>query len=227
MHAAKDKKTKANDTANDSAEQANAVPAKPAPPARLKLEYFEKIRPALKEQLGLPNIMQVPRIQKITLNMGVGDAKQDKKLLAAAQEQLATIAGQQPSVRRARKSIATFKLRDGMPVGIAVTLRDKRMYEFFDRLITIAVPRIRDFRGLDPTSFDGRGNFAMGVREQIIFPEIDYDSIDQTRGLNVVITTSATNDDHARALLNAFGMPFKKVEKKEEQQQSEPAKAAA
>lgn len=219
MHASKDKNTKAN----DAAEQASAVPAKPAPPARLKIEYFEKIRPALKEQLGLPNIMQVPRIEKITLNMGVGDAKQDKKMLEAALEQLATIAGQQPNVRRARKSIATFKLRDGMPVGVAATLRDVRMYEFLDRLITIAVPRIRDFRGLDPRSFDGRGNFAMGVREQIIFPEIDYDAIDQTRGLNVVITTSATNDDHARALLNAFGMPFKKDEK----QQSEPAQAAA
>ncbi len=219
MHA--DKKDKA--PASDEANKAAAVPAKPAPPARLKVEYFEKIRPALKEQLGLPNIMQVPRVEKITLNMGVGEAKQDKKMLEAAQQQLAQIAGQQPSVRRARKSIATFKLRDGMPVGVAVTLRDARMYEFLDRLISIAVPRIRDFRGLNPKSFDGRGNYAMGVREQIIFPEIDYDSIDQTRGLDIVITTSATNDEHARALLDAFGMPFKKEEKKQEEPQAQAA----
>jgi large subunit ribosomal protein L5 len=187
---------------------------KTAPPARLKIRYFEEIRPALKEQLGLPNIMEVPQIEKIVLNMGVGEAKQDKKLLEAAKTQLAQIAGQQPSVRRARKSIATYKLRDGMPVGVAVTLRDARMYEFLDRLISIAVPRIRDFRGLNPKSFDGRGNFAMGVTEQIIFPEIDYDEIDQTRGLDVIITTSAKNDEHAKALLDAFGFPFRKVEPK-------------
>lgn len=218
MHADKADNTEVTDT-----DAAPAAAAKPAPPARLKIEYFEKIRPALKEQLELPNIMMVPRIEKITLNMGVGDAKQDKKLLEAALGQLALIAGQQPSVRRARKSIATFKLRDGMPVGVAVTLRDARMYEFLDRLISIAVPRIRDFRGLNPKSFDGRGNYAMGVREQIIFPEIDYDTIDQTRGLDIVITTSATNDDHARALLDAFGMPFKKEEKRQDQ----PEQAAA
>ncbi|MGB1582656.1 MAG: 50S ribosomal protein L5 [Solirubrobacterales bacterium] len=194
------------------------VAAKPAPPARLKVEYFEKIRPALKEQLGLDNIMQVPRIEKIVLNMGVGEAKQDKKLLEQATLQLAQIAGQQPNVRRARKSIATYKLRDGMPVGVAVTLRDARMYEFLDRLIAIAIPRIRDFRGLNPKSFDGRGNYAMGVREQIIFPEIDYDEIDQTRGLDVIITTSAATDEQAKALLDAFGFPFKKIEKPSEQQ---------
>lgn len=187
-----------------------AAPAKAAPPARLKIKYFEEIRPQLKEQLGLENIMQVPRIEKIVLNMGVGEAKQDKKLLEAARQQLADIAGQQPSVRRARKSIATYKLRDGMPVGVAVTLRDARMYEFLDRLISIAVPRVRDFRGLNPKSFDGRGNYAMGVREQIIFPEIDYDEIDQTRGLDIVITTSAANDEQAKALLDAFGFPFRK-----------------
>jgi large subunit ribosomal protein L5 len=199
----------------------NAAPeksaAKPAPPARLKAQYFEQIRPALKEQLNLPNVMMVPRIDKITLNMGVGEAKQDKKLLEAAMGQLGQIAGQKPSVRRARKSIATYKLRDGMPVGVAVTLRDVRMYEFFDRLVSIAIPRIRDFRGLNPKSFDGRGNYSFGVREQIIFPEIDYDAIDQTRGLDVVITTTAANDDHARALLDAFGMPFKKEQVREEQ----------
>jgi len=190
----------------------NTTSSKPAPPARLKVQYFEQIRPALKEQLGLGNIMEVPQIEKIVLNMGVGEAKQDKKLLEAAQTQLAQIAGQQPSVRRARKSIATYKLRDGMPVGVAVTLRDARMYEFLDRLISIAVPRIRDFRGLNPKSFDGRGNYAMGVQEQIIFPEIDYDEIDQSRGLDIVITTSAKNDEHARALLDAFGFPFRKIE---------------
>ena len=186
--------------------------SKPAPPARLKVKYFEEIRPALKDQLELPNIMEVPRIEKIVLNMGVGEAKQDKKLLEAALNQLAQIAGQKPSVRRARKSIATYKLRDGMPVGVAVTLRDARMYEFLDRLVAIAMPRIRDFRGLNPKSFDGRGNYAMGVREQIIFPEIDYDEIDQTRGLDVIITTSAKNDEHAKALLDAFGFPFRKIE---------------
>ena len=186
--------------------------SKPAPPARLKVKYFEEIRPALKDQLELPNIMEVPRIEKIVLNMGVGEAKQDKKLLEAALTQLAQIAGQKPSVRRARKSIATYKLRDGMPVGVAVTLRDARMYEFLDRLVAIAIPRIRDFRGLNPKSFDGRGNYAMGVREQIIFPEIDYDEIDQTRGLDVIITTSAKNDEHAKALLDAFGFPFRKIE---------------
>ena len=152
--------------------------------------------------------MQAPRIEKITLNMGVGLAKQDSKMLKAATEQLATIAGQQPSVRRARKSIAAFKLREGMPVGVAVTLRAERGYEFLDRLISIAIPRIRDFRGLNPRSFDGRGNYSMGVKEQIIFPEIDYDAIDQVRGLDITITTSAASDIEAYALLAAFGMPF-------------------
>ncbi|MFT4050187.1 MAG: 50S ribosomal protein L5 [Solirubrobacterales bacterium] len=198
------------------ADAENTTTSKPAPPARLKIKYFEEIRPALKEQLGLENIMEVPRIEKIVLNMGVGEAKQDKKLLEAAQTQLAQIAGQQPNVRRARKSIATYKLRDGMPVGVAVTLRDARMYEFLDRLISIAVPRIRDFRGLNPKSFDGRGNYAMGVREQIIFPEIDYDEIDQTRGLDVIITTSAKTDEQAKALLDAFGFPFRKTEQQTE-----------
>jgi large subunit ribosomal protein L5 len=197
------------------ADENNNAEAKPAPPARLKVKYFEEIRPALKEQLELDNIMQVPRIEKIVLNMGVGEAKQDKKLLEQAQLQLAAIAGQYPNVRRARKSIATYKLRDGMPVGVAVTLRDARMYEFLDRLISIAIPRVRDFRGLNPKSFDGRGNYAMGVREQIIFPEIDYDEIDQTRGLDVIITTSAANDEQAKALLDAFGFPFTKIEQRE------------
>ena len=179
-----------------------------APPARLKLRYVDEIRPAMIERFGYSSMMQAPRLEKITLNMGVGLAKQDSKVLKAATEQLATIAGQQPSVRRARKSIAAFKLREGMPVGVAVTLRSERAYEFLDRLVSIAIPRIRDFRGLNPRSFDGRGNYSMGVREQIIFPEIDYDAIDQVRGLDITISTSAASDVEAFALLQAFGMPF-------------------
>jgi len=175
---------------------------------RLKTRYLEEIRPALIERFGYSTPMQAPRLEKITVNMGVGDAKQDSNMLDAAIEQLATIAGQRPSVRRARKSIAAFKLRDGMPVGVAVTLRDARMYEFLDRLMSVAIPRIRDFRGLNPRSFDGRGNYSIGVREQIIFPEIDYDRIDQVRGLDITMTTSARTDEEAFALLDAFGMPF-------------------
>jgi large subunit ribosomal protein L5 len=152
--------------------------------------------------------MQAPKITKITVNMGVGEAKQDSKMLDAAREQLAAIAGQQPNVRRARKSVAAFKLREGMPVGLTATLRGERAYEFLDRLTAIAIPRIRDFRGLSPRSFDGRGNYSMGVREQIIFPEIDYDNIDQVRGLDVTITTTAQTDAEAFALLDALGMPF-------------------
>jgi large subunit ribosomal protein L5 len=176
--------------------------------ARLKDRYRDEIRQALMERFGYSSIMQVPKIEKITLNMGVGEAKQDSKMLEAAQEQLATIAGQRPSVRRARKSIAAFKLREGMPVGLSVTLRNERAYEFLDRLLSVAIPRIRDFRGLKRTSFDGRGNYTLGVREQIIFPEIDYDAIDQVRGLDITITTSASTDEEALALLEAFGMPF-------------------
>jgi large subunit ribosomal protein L5 len=176
--------------------------------SRLKSRYEQEIRPALIERFGYSTPMQAPVIRKITLNMGVGDAKQDTKVLEAATEQLATIAGQRPSVRRARKSIAAFKLREGMPVGVSVTLRGERSYEFLDRLMSVAIPRIRDFRGMNPRSFDGRGNYSMGVREQIIFPEIDYDSIDQTRGLDITITTSARTDDEAFALLQAFGFPF-------------------
>jgi large subunit ribosomal protein L5 len=179
-----------------------------APPARLKTRYLEEIRPALIERFGYSSVMQAPKVVKVTLNMGVGLAKQDSKMLKAATEQLATIAGQQPNVRRARKSIAAFKLREGMPVGVAVTLRGERSYEFLDRLISIAIPRIRDFRGLSPRSFDGRGNYSMGVREQIIFPEIDYDAIDQVRGLDITISTTAATDVEAYALLSALGMPF-------------------
>ena len=177
---------------------------------RFKERYASEIRPALIKRFGYSTPMQAPLITKITLNMGVGDAKQDSNMLDAALEQLATIAGQRPNVRRARKSIANFKLRDGMPVGVAVTLRHARMYEFLDRLLSIAIPRIRDFRGLNPRSFDGRGNYSMGIREQIIFPEIDYDSIDQVRGLDVTISTTAQTDEEAFALLEAFGMPFRR-----------------
>ena len=180
-------------------------------PPRLKERYESEIRDKLRERFGYTTVMQVPRLQKITLNMGVGEAKQDSKMLDAAMEQLATIAGQRPNVRRARKSIANFKLRDGMPVGLSVTLRGARMYEFLDRLMSIAIPRIRDFRGLNPRSFDGRGNWTMGIREQIIFPEIDYDSIDQVRGLDITITTSAPTDEEAFALLDAMGMPFQEA----------------
>ena len=177
--------------------------------ARLKTQYLEEVRPALMARYGYSSIMQVPKLVKVTVNMGVGEAKQDSKMLQAAQDQLATIAGQKPNIRRARKSVAAFKLREEMPVGVAVTLRDARMYEFLDRLISVAIPRIRDFRGLNPRSFDGRGNYNLGLREQIIFPEIDYDAIDQVRGLDIAITTTATTDEEAYALLEAFGMPFR------------------
>jgi large subunit ribosomal protein L5 len=180
----------------------------PQTTARLKQRYNEEIRPALIERFGYSTPMQAPRLLKVTLNMGVGDAKQDSKLLEAAAEQLGTIAGQKPNIRRARKSIAQFKVREQMPVGLAVTLRRERAYEFLDRLMSVAIPRIRDFRGLPPRSFDGRGNYNLGVREQIIFPEIDYDAIDQVRGLDIAITTTAQSDAEAYALLEAFGMPF-------------------
>jgi large subunit ribosomal protein L5 len=178
--------------------------------ARLKDRYLQEIQPALVERFGYSTPMQAPRIAKITVNMGVGDAKQDSKMLEAATDQLATITGQRPSVRRARKSIAQFKVREGMPVGVAVTLRGERSYEFLDRLLSIAIPRIRDFRGLSPRAFDGRGNYSIGVREQIIFPEVDYDEVDQVRGLDITITTTAASDEESFALLAALGMPFSK-----------------
>ena len=175
---------------------------------RLKEQYETEIRPRLKDELGLSSIMQVPRIEKITLNMGVGEAKTDAKQLDAAMDELTIIAGQRPQIRKATKSVAQFKIREGMPIGAKVTLRGTRMYDFLDRLVSIALPRIRDFRGLNPRSFDGRGNYSLGVREQIIFPEIDYDAIQQVRGLDVTITTSAKTDVEARALLQALGLPF-------------------
>ena len=185
---------------------------------RLKTAYQQEVRPRLKDELGLSSTMQVPRLQKITLNMGVGEAKTDAKMLDSAIDELTTIAGQRAHVRKARKSIASFKLREGMPVGARVTLRGDRMWEFLDRLVSIALPRIRDFRGLSPRSMDGRGNFSLGIREQIIFPEIDYDQIAGIRGLDVAITTSAANDAQGLALLRALGMPFQRETEEGEQQ---------
>jgi len=182
---------------------------------RLKERYDDELRARLKDDLGVSTVMQVPRVSKITLNMGVGEAKTDAKQLDSAIDELTTIAGQRAQVRLARKSIASFKLREGMPVGARVTLRGDRMWEFLDRLVSIALPRIRDFRGLDPGSFDGRGNFSLGIREQIIFPEIDYDSIQNIRGLDVAITTTAENDEQGLALLRALGMPFTREESPE------------
>lgn len=177
--------------------------------ARLKEVYNTEILPKLKEELGVANVMEVPRITKITLNMGVGEALGDKKALENAVKDLEMIAGQKVVVTRARKSVAGFKVREGWPIGCKVTLRSDRMYEFLERLISISIPRIRDFRGVNPKSFDGRGNFAMGVSEQIIFPEIDYDKVDKLRGLDIAITTTARNDDEGRALLRAFNFPLK------------------
>jgi large subunit ribosomal protein L5 len=203
---------------------------------RFKDLYESEIRPNLIKRFQYKSPMQAPRIEKIVVNMGVGDAKQDTNLLDNATQQLSVITGQKPSVRRARKSIAAFKLREQMPVGVAVTLRDARMYEFLDRLLSVAIPRIRDFRGLNPRSFDGRGNYTMGVREQIIFPEIDYDAIDQVRGLDITITTTAPTDEEAFALLESFGMPFRRDEatgaaeyrrQQEEEQRKAEARAKA
>jgi large subunit ribosomal protein L5 len=179
-----------------------------APPPRLRELYESEVRASLIERFGYSSPMEAPTLTKITLNMGIGDAKTDTKILEAATEQLGVIAGQYPNVRRAKKSVANFKVREENPIGVAVTLRRARMWEFLDRLTSIAVPRIRDFRGLNPRSFDGRGNFSLGVREQLIFPEIDYDSIDQVRGLDVTITTTAKTDEEAFALLSGLGMPF-------------------
>jgi large subunit ribosomal protein L5 len=177
---------------------------------RLEEFYREKVVPQLTEQLALKNVMEVPKVAKITLNMGVGEALADRKIIEKAMQDMAMIAAQKPLLRLARKSVATFKVREGMPVGCKVTLRRERMYEFLDRLISIAIPRIRDFRGLNPRSFDGRGNYSMGVQEQIIFPEIDYDHIDSIRGMDITITTTARNDEQGKALLEAFNFPFKK-----------------
>jgi large subunit ribosomal protein L5 len=194
--------------ATETQAQATEQQKQAAPPPRLREQYEQELRGALIERFGYSTPMRAPTLSKIVLNMGLGDAKQDTKMLEAATEQLALIAGQRPSVRRAKKSVANFKVREEMPVGAAVTLRRARMWEFLDRLVTIAIPRIRDFRGLNPRSFDGRGNYSLGIREQLIFPEIDYDSIDQVRGLDVTIATTAPNDIEAFALLDGLGMPF-------------------
>ncbi len=178
---------------------------------RLREVYQTELVPQLKEQLKLGNVMEVPRIIKITLNMGVGEAIADRKIVEKAMADMELIAGQKPMQRLARKSVATFKLREGMAIGCKVTLRRERMYEFLDRLINIAIPRIRDFRGLNPRSFDGRGNYSLGVQEQIIFPEIDYDHIDSIRGMDITISTTARNDEYGRALLDAFSFPFKRT----------------
>lgn len=178
--------------------------------SRLQELYKTTLMAQLKEKLQLRNIMEVPRITKITLNMGVGDAIADRKVIEKAMHDMELIAGQKPVMRRARKSVAAFKLREEMPIGCKVTLRRERMYEFLDRLVTIAIPRIRDFRGLNPRSMDGRGNYSMGIQEQIVFPEIDYDHIDKLRGMDITITTSARNDEQGKALLEAFNFPFKK-----------------
>ena len=178
--------------------------------ARLKQIYHDKLVPELKAKLGLKNTMQVPRILKITVNMGVGEAVADKKVMDAATADMTKITGQKPAVTKAKKSVATFKVRDGQAIGCKVTLRGDRMYEFLDRLVSIAIPRIRDFRGISTRSFDGRGNYSLGVKEQIIFPEIQYDQIDQIRGMDITISTSAADDKHGRALLEAFKFPFRK-----------------
>jgi len=182
---------------------------------RLRSVYDETIIKAMTEKFGYANPMQIPRIEKITLNMGVGEATQDKKKVTSAAEEMELIAGQKPVITKAKKSIAQFKLREGMPIGAKVTLRRERMYEFLDRLITIAMPRIRDFRGLNPKSFDGRGNYAFGIKEQIIFPEINYDRIDKVRGMDIIITTTANTDEEARELLRLFGFPFPAEEEKQ------------
>ena len=177
---------------------------------RLQQQYRERIVPQLTERFGYKNPMQVPRITKITLNMGVGEAAADRKIMDHAVSDLTRISGQKPLVRNARKSVATFKIREGFPVGVKVTLRRERMYEFLDRFVSVAIPRIRDFRGLNPRSFDGRGNYSMGLREQIVFPEVDYDTVDALRGLDITITTTARSDAEARALLEGFNFPFRK-----------------
>jgi large subunit ribosomal protein L5 len=179
---------------------------------RLKVKYNEEINSSLQDQLGLDNPMEIPTLSKIVLNMGLAEASQTKKVIDEALDELGLIAGQKPRVNKARKSIANFKLREGVPIGVSVTLRGARMWEFFDRLLSVAIPRVRDFRGLNPRAFDGRGNYSVGASEQLIFPEIDFDSVTETRGMNITIVTTADNDEAGKALLDAFGFPFRKVE---------------
>jgi large subunit ribosomal protein L5 len=202
-------KKEAQQPKKEAAPAKPAAPEVPAPPARLALHYREKVVPELMQKHGYKTVMQVPRIKKITINMGVGETTTDKKVLDAAVADMAKIAGQKPVVTKSRKSIANFKVRANFPVGCMVTLRGARMYEFLDRLVNVAMPRIRDFRGVSNRAFDGRGNYNLGFKEQIIFPEIDYDKIDMLRGMNIAITTTAKSDDEARSLLAAFRFPFK------------------
>jgi len=184
--------------------------------ARMRAEYDERIVPAMIEKFGYKNRMEVPRLDKIVINMGVGEATQDKKKVETAAAEMELIAGQKPVITKAKKSIAQFKLREGMPIGVKVTLRKERMYEFLDRLVTIALPRVRDFRGLNPKSFDGRGNYAMGLKEQLVFPEINYDRIEKVRGMDIIVTTTAKTDDEARELLRLFNFPFPQEEQAKE-----------
>jgi large subunit ribosomal protein L5 len=197
----------------DSGAKSGSRPtSSPGPVPRLKVIYLEKVGPALKEQLSIANAMEVPRLEKIVVNMGVGEAVGDRKAIESAFDELSLITGQKPRLNKARKSIAGFKVREGMPVGASVTMRGNRMWEFFDRLLAVAIPRIRDFRGLNPRAFDGRGNYSFGVTEQLIFPEIDFDRVQSVRGMDITICTTATDDQHAKALLEAFGFPFRKQE---------------
>ena len=193
-------------------ESAAGAASSAGPVPRLKVIYLEKVAPALKEQLSIANAMEIPRLEKIVVNMGVGEAVGDRKAIESAFDELSLITGQKPRLNKARKSIAGFKVREGMPVGASVTMRGNRMWEFFDRLLAVAIPRIRDFRGLNPRAFDGRGNYSFGVTEQLIFPEIDFDRVQSVRGMDITICTTATDDQHAKALLEAFGFPFRKQE---------------
>jgi large subunit ribosomal protein L5 len=205
------KKTVAKDKAPAKAAVTNPpAPPKPTGPykARLKVEYEQTIKPALNEKFGYSNVYQIPKLEKIVINSGVGEATADSRRIQSAVADITAISGQKPVVTKSRKSIAQFKLREGMPIGVKVTLRGERMYEFLDRLVTIALPRVRDFRGLNGNSFDGNGNYAMGLKEQIVFPEIDYDKIDMVRGMDIVICTTARNDNEAKELLRAFNLPF-------------------
>jgi large subunit ribosomal protein L5 len=213
---AKDSKAKQPKKAKGEVAEAPEPGSKPARPkannsasARLRIRYFEELRPALMKELGLGNLMATPRLEKVVINMGVGEATQNAKVLDPAVAELAQITGQKPVVTRAKKSIAAFKVREGMPIGCMVTLRGDRMYEFMDRLLNVALPRVRDFRGVPTRSFDGRGNYTLGLRDQLIFPEIDYSKVEHQKGMNITIVTTATSDEHARALLKSMGMPFR------------------
>ncbi len=211
-----EKKADKADAAEPKAEKAAKAPKVPKGyTPRLKADYEERIVKAMTDRFGYKNRLEVPRLEKIVINMGVGEATQDKKKVEQAAEEMEKISGQKPVITKAKKSIAQFKLREGMPIGCKVTLRRERMYEFLDRLVTIALPRVRDFRGLNPKSFDGRGNYAMGLKEQIVFPEINYDQIDKVRGMDIIVTTTAGTDEEARELLRLFNFPFPAEEQKE------------